>query len=115
MQAQTDREHQTAATSQCRELEWELQHVREQSQQAEQAHTATLQAAQGRASTAEAACLRAEQEAARLKDRADTAHAEAACLAQGLGEAKVDCSSQPCCDWLALHICCMREAWDVHT
>lgn len=78
-----------ASTSKCRELEWELQHIHENTLQAEQAHMAALQATQATLTAAEAASHRFEQDAAKLRDSADRAHSEAACLAQDLAEAKV--------------------------
>lgn len=89
MQAQIAQEQLVTSTRQCRELEWESQHVREHSQKIEQAHLSALRDAQEKLAAAESARHQAEQDAERLKNSTDRVHADTARLVQELGEVKV--------------------------
>ena len=89
MQAQIAQEQLVTCTRQCRELEWESQHVREHSQKVEQAHLSALRDAQERLAAAESARHQAEQDAERLKNSTDRVHADTARFVQELEEVKV--------------------------
>lgn len=89
VQAETVQQHLTVSASRCKELEWELQHLRDYTSQSEQTHKAALQDIQNRLTAAKAESQRFEQDAVALKSGESTAHSEAAHLAQELGEVKV--------------------------
>lgn len=89
MQATAAHEQLTASSSRVRELEWELQHVCGQHEQADQAQTATLRAAQDKAAASEHASNTAHQEAAALRSSSERLQAEAARLLRDLDEMKV--------------------------
>ena len=89
MQAQIAQEQLIASTQQCRELEWEMKHVREHTHQLEQVHQSALTAAQEKLATAESAKHQAEQDAASLKNNTSRVRADAAQLAQELEKSRV--------------------------
>lgn len=89
MQAQIIQEQHQVSKNQVAELQWELRLAWEQSQQADQAQKAALQAAQDRETKLETDSRRCHEDAARVQQSADKAQGDASRLSQELAECKV--------------------------
>ena len=89
MQAQLVQEQHQASKNQVAELQWELRHAWEQSQQGDLAQKAALQAAQDRVTKLESDSRRCHEDAARVQQSADKALGNANGLSQELAECKV--------------------------
>ncbi|DBA92094.1 TPA: hypothetical protein ACH3X1_015822 [Trebouxia sp. C0004] len=87
-QAQLAQEQHQLSKNQVAELQWELRHAWEQSQQADQAQKTALQAAQDRATKLETDCRQCHEVAARAQQSADKAQGDASRLSQELAECK---------------------------
>ncbi|KAL3146280.1 hypothetical protein ABBQ32_002981 [Trebouxia sp. C0010 RCD-2024] len=79
---------QQSSAKQLAELQWELQHAWQQSDRADKAQQAALQAAQDRLAMLEADCRRSSDHAARVEEKAARAEAEGMRLSQELTDAK---------------------------
>lgn len=93
MQAQDAQALQQSSAKQLAELQWELQHAWQQSDRADKAQQAALQAAQDRLAMLEADCRRSSDHAARVEEKAARAEAEGMRLSQELTDAKVSTST----------------------
>ena len=107
MQAQAAQELQQSSAKQLAELQWELQHAWQQSEQADKAQKAALEAAQDRIAKLEMDCHRSADLAARVEEKATRAETEGMKLMHQLTEIKVSALTtlrqplggcmQPCC------------------
>ena len=88
-QAQDAQALQQSSAKQLAELQWELQHAWQQSDQADRAQKAALQAAQDRIAMLESDCRRSSEHAARVEEKAAKAEAEGMKLSQELNDVKV--------------------------
>jgi isoaspartyl peptidase/L-asparaginase-like protein (Ntn-hydrolase superfamily) len=89
MQAQLVQEQHRSSKNQVAELQWELRHAWEQSQQADQAQKAALQAAQDRVTKLESDSRRCHEGTARVQQSADKALGDSSRLSRELAECKV--------------------------
>lgn len=89
MQAQDAQALQQSSANQLAELQWELQHAWQQSDQADKAQKAALQAAQDRIAMLEADCRRSSNNAARVEEKAARAEADGVRFSQELTDVKV--------------------------
>ena len=88
MQAQSSQELQQSSAKQLAELQWELQHSWQQSEQADKAQKAAMQGAQERIAKLERECQQTSTHAVRLEAEAARGEAEGVKLAQQLTDVK---------------------------
>ena len=89
MQTQEAQGQHQAVSNQLAELQWELRHAWDHSKQADQAQKEALQAAETQIVKLKSDHLQSVEVAARVKETADRAQADAARLAENLVETKV--------------------------
>ena len=89
MQAQSAQELQQSSAKQLAELQWELQYVWQQSEQADKAHKAAMQGALDKIAQLERDCQQTSNHAVRVEEKAAKAETEGVKLAQQLTDVKV--------------------------
>ncbi len=109
LQAQAMQEQHQATAHQVAELQWELRHARDQSQQTSQAQKAALEGAQERVAKLKADYHQANEAAARVKESAHKAQGDAAQLTQDLAETKVCSHSCRLDDGVFRHVLPCKE------